>query len=839
MDIKTLQWFQEICRCGSITKAASNLFITPQGLSRGIKALEGELGVPLLERTPNGVLLTPYGECLLRHAKPMLEENRELCAEIKKMRQQERGLLRVCSAYGVFRIMGPDFVLNFEQENPGMSLDYMEYPDAYVEKEILAGNYDIGFGIGPINSRELELTPLFSSQVSLLVYEGHPLAGRETASFSDLAGEPLILESHMFKIHDLVKESCRRAGFEANIIYCTSGSSLCHKLTAQKRGISVIVNRISEDMSKQGLKVIPLEDSFSWEVFLICRITPKAPRGICGCDAHGIAGRNFLRFTAGGAATHSDHGREICHTLHTVVPDGNYKVKDPEKLLRIAKEWGVETEGKDIYDLAHEMSELALLEYGKPFGVQRWLKRAPEHTQKLWHDAEIEPRAIDREVSTAMHMTHMGNSCKPEALVRQALRSGMSDGWGGSMCGTEFSDVMFGTPKPVDTEANLGVMKEDMVNIIVHGHDPSLSEMICDYSEDPEMIELAKSVGAKGINVAGVCCTSNEVAMRRGIPMAGNFLQQENVVLTGACEAIVVDVQCIFPALGPLSKCFHTKFITTSPIAQMPDSEFIRFSSENAGENAKKIVRTAVENFVNRKPELVYIPKTKQKATVGFSVEAIIKALDRVADADTAGTTKPLIDCITSGAIRGVAAMVGCNNPRVRADQAHIELMKKMIANDVLVILSGCSAQAAARAGLMDKEARNLCGAGLKRVCELLDIPPVLHMGSCVDISRMVVLASRLAKDSGLNIFQLPLVGCAPEWMSEKAVSIGNYVVATGIDTFLGVEPQVTGSDQMVWWLTEGIRDWVEAAYTIGTDIEKLGDAMLARIDEKRAALGI
>ena len=715
----------------------------------------------------------------------------------------------------------------------------MEYPDAYVEKEILAGNYDIGFGIGPINSRELELTPLFSSQVSLLVYEGHPLADRETASFSDLAGEPLILESHMFKIHDLVKESCRRAGFEANVIYCTSGFSLCHKLTAQKRGISVIVNRISEDMSKQGLKVIPLEDSFSWEVFLICRITPKAPREICGCDAHGIAGRNFLRFTAGGAATHSDHGREICHTLHAVAPDGNYKVKDPEKLLRIAKEWGVETEGKDIYDLAHEMSELALLEYGKPFGVQRWLKRAPEHTQKLWHDAEIEPRAIDREVSTAMHMTHMGNSCKPEALVRQALRSGMSDGWGGSMCGTEFSDVMFGTPKPVDTEANLGVMKEDMVNIIVHGHDPSLSEMICDYSEDPEMIELAKSVGAKGINVAGVCCTSNEVAMRRGIPMAGNFLQQENVVLTGACEAIVVDVQCIFPALGPLSKCFHTKFITTSPIAQMPDSEFIRFSSENAGENAKKIVRTAVENFVNRKPELVYIPKTKQKATVGFSVEAIIKALDRVSDADTAGTTKPLIDCITSGAIRGVAAMVGCNNPRVRADQAHIELMKKMIANDVLVILSGCSAQAAARAGLMDKEARNLCGAGLKRVCELLDIPPVLHMGSCVDISRMVVLASRLAKDSGLNISQLPLVGCAPEWMSEKAVSIGNYVVATGIDTFLGVEPQVTGSDQMVWWLTEGIRDWVEAAYTIETDIEKLGDAMLARIDEKRAALGI
>lgn len=572
-----------------------------------------------------------------------------------------------------------------------------------------------------------------------------------------------------------------------------------------------------------------------------CRITKKAPRGICGCDAHGIAGRNFLRFTAGGAATHSDHGREICHTLHTVSPDGNYKVKDPEKLIRIAKEWGVETEGRDIYDLAHEMSELALLEYGKPFGVQRWLSRAPEHTRKLWHEAGIEPRAIDREVSTAMHMTHMGNSSKPEALVRQSLRSGMSDGWGGSMCGTEFSDVMFGTPQPVDTEANLGVMKEDEVNIIVHGHDPSLSEMICEYAEDPEMIKLAKSLGANGINVAGVCCTSNEVAMRRGIPMAGNFLQQENVVLTGACEAIVVDVQCIFPALGPLSKCFHTKFITTSEIAQMPDSDFILFKAESAGENAKRIVRTAVENFVNRKKELVHIPQLKQKATVGYSVEAIVKTLDGVTNSqiDVTGTTKPLVDCIRSGVIRGAVAMVGCNNPRVRPDSAHIELMKKLIKNDIIVVLSGCSAQAAARAGLMDKRAKDLCGDGLKRVCELADIPPVLHMGSCVDISRMMVLASALAKDSGWNISQIPLLGCAPEWMSEKAVSIGNYVVATGIDTYLGVEPQVTGSDQMVYWLTEGIRDWVEAAYTVETDIEKLGDEMIARIEEKRAALGI
>jgi carbon-monoxide dehydrogenase catalytic subunit len=572
-----------------------------------------------------------------------------------------------------------------------------------------------------------------------------------------------------------------------------------------------------------------------------CRITPKAPRGICGCDVHGIVGRNFLRFTAGGAATHSDHGREICITLGETDPNGNYKVKDPEKLISIAKEWGVETEGKDIYELAHEMSEMALMEYGKPHGVSRWLARAPKHTQEIWKREEIEPRAIDREVSCALHMTHMGNTCKPEALIRQSLRNGLSDGWGGSMCGTEFSDVLFGTPKEVDTEANLGVMVEENVNIVVHGHDPSLSEMICEVADSKEMIDYAKSMGSQGITISGVCCTSNEVAMRRGIPMAGNFLQQENVVLTGACEAIVVDVQCIFPALGPLSKCFHTKFITTSPIAQMPDSDFIRFNSANAGENARAIVKTAIENFKNRNKDLVYIPQMKQKATVGYSVEQIEKKLDGVANShvDEMGTMKPLVDCVKSGVLRGAVAMVGCNNPKVRPDAAHIELMKKLLANDIIIVASGCSAQAAAKAGLMDKRAKDLCGAGLKRVCELADIPPVLHMGSCVDISRMMILSSRLAEDSGWNISQIPLVGCAPEWMSEKAVSIGNYVVATGIDTYLGVEPYANGSTEVDGLLKGGLRDWVEAAYTVEHDIDKLGDLMIERIEEKRAALGI
>ena len=288
------------------------------------------------------------------------------------------------------------------------------------------------------------------------------------------------------------------------------------------------------------------------------------------------------------------------------------------------------------------------------------------------------------------------------------------------------------------------------------------------------------------------------------------------MVLTGACEAIVVDVQCSFPALGPLSKCFHTKFITTSPIAQIPDSEFIRFSPESADVSAKRSVKMAIENFKNRNPELVNIPNMKQKARVGYSVEAIKKVLDGVANSqvDEFGTTKPLIECVHSGVLRGAVAMVGCNNPKVRPDTAHIGLMKKMLENDIIVITTGCSAQAAAKAGLMDPEqAKEYCGAGLKRVCELAGIPPVLHMGSCVDISRMMILASDIAKDWGINISQVPVVGCAPEWMSEKAVSIGNYVVATGIETFLGVDPYSKGSEEVTRLLQgeDGVKEWVEA----------------------------
>ncbi|MDR2357900.1 MAG: anaerobic carbon-monoxide dehydrogenase catalytic subunit [Oscillospiraceae bacterium] len=570
-----------------------------------------------------------------------------------------------------------------------------------------------------------------------------------------------------------------------------------------------------------------------------CRVTPKAPRGICGADAHAIAGRNYLRMIAAGTASHSDHAREILHVLHMSSPDGNYPIRDEQKLIRLAGEYGVTVEGRDIYDIAHEVAETALMEFGKPFGTQRFAERAIPERRAIWASEGIMPRAIDREIATAMHMTHMGNTADAEALVRQGLRCGLSNGWGGSMLGTEVTDILFGTPTVRRTEGNLGVLEKDMVNIAVHGHDPVFSEMVVFAAEQKDLIDRARAAGARGINIVGLCCTANEIAMRHGVRMAGNFLQQENAVLTGALEMMCVDVQCIFPALAQLTECFHTTFVTSSPIARIPGSTYVEFKPETALEQARELVTAAIDNYKNRDESKVFIPEHKQTAVVGYPTEQIIKELDKVTNShvDERGSFRPAIDAIKAGVLRGAVAIVGCNNPKIRPDYSHFEIMRELLRNDILIVATGCAAQLATKAGLMNMEAKDLCGAGLKRVCELIGIPPILHMGACVDISRMMLLANGIARDWGVDINRIPVVGVAPEWMSEKAVSIANYVVSTGIDVYLGIEPQVKGSTQMMELITQGTRDIVGAGFIINKDPHDLVRAIIDGIEAKREAL--
>jgi anaerobic carbon-monoxide dehydrogenase catalytic subunit len=567
-----------------------------------------------------------------------------------------------------------------------------------------------------------------------------------------------------------------------------------------------------------------------------CRIDPFGTgpaKGVCGADADTIVARNLLRAIAAGAASHSDHGRDIVETLlHAAegkAPD--YEIKDKAKLAALAAELNVNTDGRSDAEVAAEIAARALDEFGTRKGSLDFMGRVPAKRRELWDKLGITPRGIDREIVEIMHRTHMGVDSDYVNLVLQGLRASLSDGWGGSMWATELSDVLFGTPVPIRGKSNLGVLKADQVNILVHGHEPTLSEMIVRAARDPELLELARAKGAQGINVCGMCCTGNELLMRHNVPVAGNFLQQELAVITGAVEAVVVDVQCIMPSLTSLAKCYHTEIISTSPKAKLPGARHMAFSEAKALEVGKEIVKVAVENYPRRNQDKVFIPENEMEFVAGFSVEAIVSALG--------GTLEPLLGAIKDGAIKGIVGVVGCNNPKIKHDFGHVTLTEELIKQDILVVETGCAAIASAKAGLLLPEAAAKAGPGLRAVCEALKIPPVLHMGSCVDISRILVVAAAAANALGVDISDLPLAGAAPEWMSEKAVSIGSYVVSSGIFTVLGTVPQVLGSANMAALLTAGANDVVGAAFAVEGDPYKAAELIAGHISKKRKALGL
>jgi len=565
----------------------------------------------------------------------------------------------------------------------------------------------------------------------------------------------------------------------------------------------------------------------------------KKRRGICGATSETIAARNFIRMIAGGAAAHSDHGRGVAE-LFLAVARGEapgYEIKDEQKLLQLALDWGIEIGDRSNNEIAVDIGEKALAEFGRQEGEILFLRRAPLKRQELWRRQGVAPRGIDREVVEIMHRTHIGVDQDYRNLLKQGVRTAIADGWGGSMIATELQDILFGTPTPVLGQVNLGVLKEDEVNLIIHGHEPLLSEMIVAAARDPEMIELAKSKGAKGINLAGMCCTANEVIMRHGVPLAGNFLQQELALVTGAVDAMVVDVQCIMESLPDIAQCYHTKIITTSPKAKITGAVHIEFDEHKAMESAKEVVRTAIENFP-RRGKNICIPEEQHDLIAGFSHETINYLLGGLFRA----SYRPLNDNIINGRIRGVAGVVGCNNARSAHNEAHIAMVKELIKNDVLVLQTGCSAMASAMAGLMVPEAAaKYAGEGLAEVCETVGIPPVLHLGSCVDNSRILMAATAMVKDGGLgdDISDLPAAGAAPEWMSEKAISIGQYFVASGVFTVFGVTWPTTGSKEVTDFLFKDFEDLYGGMWAFEPDPIKAAQMMIEHIDKKRKALGI
>jgi len=574
----------------------------------------------------------------------------------------------------------------------------------------------------------------------------------------------------------------------------------------------------------------------------------KQRTGLCGATAETIVARNFARMVCSGAAAHNDHSRGTA-LLFKEVAHGKaqgYEIKDVAKLKKVARDWNVaiiEGEGDDAKPrskeaIAQELADKVLLEFGQQTGELTYVKRAPKKRQEIWRKLGIVPRGCDIEIVELMHRTHMGVDQEYHNIIKQCSRTALSDGWGGSMISTDLQDILFGCPVPVAGEINLGVLKEDHVNIIIHGHEPLLPEMIYVASQEPEAIQYAQNKGAKGIQLAGMCCSANEILMRHGIPVAGNYLQQEMAIITGAVDAMIVDVQCEMQSLANVAKCYHTKLITTDPRARIEgETMHIPFDEHHALDVARQVVREAIDNYPNRKAP-VLIPSESHLMVVGFSYETIQYLLG----GSIRGSYYTLNDNIINGRIRGVAGVVGCNNCRTTHDNAHLTMIKELLKNDVIVLTTGCSAMAAGKYGLLTPEsAKQYCGPGLAEVCETVGIPPVLHMGSCVDNSRILMAATACVKAGGLgtDISDLPAAGAAPEWMSEKAISIGHYFVASGVYTIFGVTFPTTGSELLTDYLFKGLEEELGGMWDFEIDPELAAKKMIAHIDSKRKALGI
>jgi carbon-monoxide dehydrogenase catalytic subunit len=571
-----------------------------------------------------------------------------------------------------------------------------------------------------------------------------------------------------------------------------------------------------------------------------CRITPKARLGICGADADTITARNLLREIAAGAAAHSDHGRMLVRTLKLVAQGkgGEYQIKDSRRLRGAARFYEIATEGRDDLAIAGDLAEFFMTQFAWSEEPNATLKMAPEKRQARWKKLGISPAGIDSAVVEVMHRTHMGVDHDYRHLIMGGLKCSLADGWVGSAIATTVSDILFGTPKPVRSRVNLGVLAGDKVNIIVHGHEPTLSEMLAVASGNEELLEYARSKGAAGINVAGICCTANEVLMRHGLPIVGNFLQQELAILTGAVEVMVVDVQCVMPSLAQVAKCFHTKLVSTSEIAQTAEAEQITFNVRNGYAQACDLIRKAIDNFQYRDKDRVHIPNESVELVAGFSNETIFQMLGGT----FCSTFRPLNDAIIDGRIRGIVGIVGCSNPKVVADQSHVKLAEELIKRNVLVLQTGCAAIACAKAGLLTPEsALAKAGPGLREVCEAVGIPPVLHMGSCVDNSRILMAATNLLAEGGLgeDLSDLPVAGAAPEWMSEKAVAIGHYFVASGMYVVLGHPLYVEGSKNVHDLLCGEMEEITGGRFEWEPDPVIAADKLLAHIERKRDALHI
>ena len=574
-----------------------------------------------------------------------------------------------------------------------------------------------------------------------------------------------------------------------------------------------------------------------------CRISGRSLKGICGASADTIVARNLLMMIGRGTAAHSSHALHVASTLLKTIRDNTtFRIKEPIKLESVARkincsEPGIQAMGKAVAELA--ISDI--------MGDEKYMRFArsyyPPDVFENLSNLRVMPGSAGRELLDSGHETSMGTMADPTEFILHSARLGVAD-ISSLIISAELQDVLFGTPKMFSSKIGFNVLEKDKVNVVIHGHVPLLSEKIIEFSDDPRLLEKARSLGANGINIVGCCCTGNDALMRHGIPIAGSNIHQELIIATGLAEAVVVDVQCIYPNIENVAKYFHTKIISTMKEARFESAQHIPFDEENADDAAKSILNAAIENFPKRGHK-IFLPQEKPHDLVaGFSVENVLGVLAAINPQDP---FKPLIESIMSGDINGIVLMAGCISPEM-TESSQVVIVKELLKQNVLVFSTGCAGQACARGGLLTPDATmEFAGDKLKGILKSLGdiaglgkpLPPVWHFGGCVDNSRVIILAIALAQRMGISLKDMPIAASASDWVAEKAAAIGTGTVALGITVHLGRAPPILGGPEVINLLTRKSEELFGARFIIEEDPIKASKLLLLHIGNAREKLGL
>jgi len=570
-----------------------------------------------------------------------------------------------------------------------------------------------------------------------------------------------------------------------------------------------------------------------------CRITAKAPRGVCGIDADGMAMRNFLLQNTMGTATYTYHATEVMKTLAQAKPGGTFEIKDWSKLELLAGVIGEAVEPRDT--LAKRVADGLLAEFSRDHQSPSPLveKLAPAARVAKWKELGIMPGGVFQEsmYATSSCLTNVDGNYVSLAL--KGLRLGIATAYGAQIPLELAQDALFGTPTPHPIKVDLGIIDPEYVNIVVNGHEPMVGAALIAAAHEPAAQEKAKAAGAKGLRIVGSIETGQELVQRFEVDdvfvgLTGNWLSEELAVATGGIDVFAADMNCTVPTLGALCAAHNTLLVPVSDLVGVDGAETpIVFDPAKAGEQVRQLMDLAVANFPKRKALGQDTPELRTgDAVAGFSTESILGALG--------GSLDPLLDVIKNGTLKGVAGLVSCTTLRDSGQDSYtVAIAKELIKHDVLVLAMGCGNAGLQVAGLETIEAKELAGPGLKAVCELLGVPPVLSFGTCTDTGRILLLVGAIADALGVDVPALPVVATAPEYMEQKATIDAMAALAFGMYVHVNPVPFVTGAPNLVKLVTEDLPGVTGGKLALETNAKEAVAAMLAHINEKRAALGI